>query len=111
MAIDQATLKRDAQAVIADWPVQARYKGKLLTVRIYNSGTMGMILEGGILDDATITVTAIADDFGKRPPEPFELFEFQQRDGKWRKFSIKDVPNRFDPLTPTYTLILNTEEK
>lgn len=108
--INVDTIKRDARANIKDWPVTIRYGGVTMQADLNAGGGAGILLDGGTLEDSTLTFTAIADDFTKLP-EPFKLLELKLANGKWKKLNIVNVPDLLDPLSPTITIITNTEEK
>ncbi len=108
--IDSDTLKRDARANILDWPVKARYKGRPLTVGLQAVEDVESLMSGGILDDMALSVLAIADDFNVTPKR-FDSFEIQLADGTWKRLEIRNVPDRLDPLGPTFTIYLQSPHK
>ena len=111
--IDPTVLKRDAQANILDWPVIARHLGRSITVGLMATQDIEVLLsEGaGLLDDMSLMVTAISDDFGDRLPKHRDEFQIQLKNGKWKKFEVSGVPDYYDPLTPTITINLQSPHK
>jgi hypothetical protein len=109
--IDQAALKRDAQANISDWPTQARFRGKPLTVGLSSAQDAELLMAGGILDDRTFVITAIADDIGEPVPRKYEKFQILLSNGSWLNCEIAGAPDKFDPLGVTVTILLQSPHK
>jgi hypothetical protein len=111
MAIDTSVLKRDAQANIADWPATIRHHAREITVHCNAGSDISDVLEGGLLDDMSITLVAISDDFGGDLPQPRDLLELQLKDGSWQEFEIQRVPDLYDPNSPTIQLVIGNPAK
>ncbi len=111
--IDPAVIKRDAQANILDWPVQARHLGRQITVALMAIQDIEALLgeASGLLDDMNLSIVAILDDFGDKPPRPRDTFEIQLSNGKWKKFDVASTPDFYDPVSPTLTINLQSPHK
>jgi hypothetical protein len=109
--IDREVFKRDAQFGIAEWPVNARHKGRIVKVGLQAFEDAEVLMAGGRLDDMSLAVLAIADDFGNTPPVTDDDFEIQLRNGKWLRLSVRNTPDRYDPISPTITIYLQSPDK
>ncbi|SRR5229473_3604956 len=110
MPIDPSVLKRDAQANIADWAVTIRHREKEIQAHLNATADALDPLMGGLLDDMQMTLVVIGADF-VADPQPRDLLEIRMRDGSWREFEIQKIPDLYDPLAPTTTLIVGNPAK
>jgi len=110
MPIDAAVLKRDAQANIADWPVTIRHREKEMNASLNATADALDAVMGGLLDDWSLTLVVIADDF-VAPPQPRDLLEIRMADGSWVEGEIQKVPDLYDPLGPTFTMMVGNPAK
>jgi len=110
MPIDPSVIKRDAQANIGDWSVTIRHREKEIRAALNATADALDPLMGGLLDDMQITLVVIADDF-VADPQPRDLLEIRLRDGSWREFEIQKIPDLYDPLSPTMTLVVGNPAK
>ncbi len=108
--INAAVIKRDAQANIADWPVTIRHREKEIIVHLSATSDTLDPLMGGLLDDMSITLVAVSDDFVALP-QPRDLLTIRLRDGSWIEFEIQRVPDFYDPLSPTIQLSVGNPAK
>jgi len=109
--ISEEALKRDVRANIADWPVECRWKGRQFTAGLASYQDLETLMQGGLLDDMTINILAVIDDFGPVMPRQREKFEVREANGKWLAFDIASVPDRHDPLGPTISINLQSPDK
>src|SRR6266481_5697968 len=110
MPIDPSVIKRDAQANIAEWAVTIRHREKEIQAALNATADALDVLMGCLLDDFTLTLLVIADDF-VADPQPRDLLEIRMRDGSWRETEIQKVPDLYDPISPTTTLIVGNPAK
>jgi hypothetical protein len=106
--IDQDALKRDAQADIADWPIQLRHyynatQFDQVTCGLNATDDMSLLMDGGLLERMDGEIMAIADDFVNGFPKNRDRVDILQADGvTWLRFEVKHTPDVFDPLGATY---------
>ena len=110
MPIDPNVFKRDAQANIADWAVTIRHREKEIQAALNATADALDPLMGGLLDDMQLTLMVIEDDFVELP-QPRDLIELRLKDGSWLELEIQKVPDLYDPLLPTVTLIVGNPAK
>jgi hypothetical protein len=111
--IDPKVLEADARANILDWPVNARHKGRDVVVGLQAIEDLDVLVQGGggLLDDKNFGVIAIASDFGRDLPKTFDDFSIQLSDGTWMILKVRNTPDRYDPLSPTITVYLQSRDK
>jgi len=110
MPIDPSVIKRDAQANIAEWAVTIRHREKEIQAALNATADALDPLMGGLLDDMQITLVVIADDF-VADPQPRDLIELRLRNGAWVELEIQKIPDLYDPLSPTMTLVVGNPAK
>src|SRR6266849_5398563 len=110
MPIDPNVLKRDAQANIADFAVTIRHREKEIQAGLNATADALDPLMGGLLDDMQMTLTVVEDDFVELP-QPRDLIELRLKNGAWVELEIQKVPDLYDPLLPTVTLIVGNPAK
>lgn len=108
--IDIATLERNMRDCIAQFPTRARHRGRSFDVKLNCTQDMIQAIEAGTRDNMTINLIAIKSDFDGKPPKSMDDFSILVS-GKWTRFQIRDVPDFFDPLSPSYTINLQSPQK
>jgi hypothetical protein len=114
--IDTATLKRDAQADIADWPVLIRhyYDGVSYVEVVAGLNTeddLSVLQAGGLLDDVSMGIIAIADDFAVHGlPKSRDRVDLQLRDASWKRLEVKRTPDFYDPLAATIQFTIGSPD-
>ena len=111
MPIDPSVIKRDARSNIADWPATIRHNQREIIVHCNATSDVSTVLDGGLLDEMSLTLIAISDDFGDALPQPRDLVELQLKNGTWREFEITSVPDLYDPNSPTIQLVIGNPAK
>ena len=111
--IDPTVLESDARANMLDWPVNARYKGRDIVTGLQAVEDLDVLLEGGggLLEDKSFAVIAIASDFGNDLPRTLDDFQIQLKNGQWLRLQVRNTPDRYDPLSPTITVYLQSPER
>lgn len=115
--IDQSVLKRDLQNCIADWPAQLRHyysstnpaAFQQATVNVNTLDDISQLLEGGLLDNMTMTILAVAADFTFTPRNR-DRCDVQMSDGTWLRLEVKRMPDYYAPLGPELIFTLGTPE-
>ena len=67
-------------------------------------------MDSGLRDTMSIQIIAVKGDFGDRLPKSMDDLEVLVN-GRWQRFQIRSVPDYFDPLSPTFTINLQSPEK
>src|SRR5689334_5598166 len=108
--IDTDVLARNLSDCIQQFPVTARHKSRKISVKLNSTQDLIQTLDAATRDNMTITVIGVKGDFGKIPPKSMDDFDILIND-KWVKFQIRDVPDFFDPLSPGYTINLQSPQR
>lgn len=109
--IDPNIIAKDLRAMIGDWPVTLRYKGRAIIASLQSQASLTDVMESGLLDDASLTIIGVAADFGKAIPENEEDIDLLLPTGKYHTFKITNVPDRYDPIDRSITLVLGSPDK
>jgi hypothetical protein len=108
--IDTTVLARNLADCIQQFPVKARHKSRQMDVKLNATQDLIQTLDAGTRDNMTVTVIGTKSDFGSIPPKSMDDFDILIS-GKWIRFQVRDVPDFFDPLSPGYTINLQSPQK
>lgn len=109
--IDPSVIESDARANLLDWPAKIRHKGRVITVGLSAIEDMLALMPGGQLDDMSFSFMAIGSDFAPIFPKTNDECEVQLKDGTWLKLMVRNTPDRYDPISPTITVYLQSPNK
>jgi len=108
--VDIDVLARNLSDCIQQFPVKARHKNRQMDVKLNSTQDLIQTLEGATRDSMTITLIASKNSFGNQPPKSMDDLDLLVNN-KWVRFQIRDVPDYFDPLSPGYTINLQSPQK
>jgi hypothetical protein len=108
--IDQATLARKLENCIAKFPVRVRHLGREFQARLNATTDIAQLMDGGILDNMSIQVIAPKGKFADRLPQSMQDFDILVNN-IWKTFQIRDVPDFYDTLSPSFTINLQSPNK
>lgn len=108
--IDPTVLARNLKDCISQFPVKARHKNRTMDVKLNSTQDIIQTLDAATRDNMTVSVIGTKDGFGRIPPKSMDDFDILIND-KWVRFQIRDVPDFFDPLSPGYTINLQSPQK
>src|SRR5215472_15419247 len=101
--IDQGALTRDAQADIADWPIQLRHyysptQFDQVTCGFNATDDSSFLMPAGLLEKMDGDIIAIQSDFVHGFPRNRDRVDILQSDGlTWLRFEVKHTPDVIDP--------------
>jgi hypothetical protein len=108
--LDYATFTNDLRNCIATFPVKARHQGREFDVRVLSTTDVITAVEGGTLDNMTMSVVAARDDFGDILPKSMDDFYVLVQDD-WVLFQVRDVPDFYDPRVHILQVNLQSPQK
>ena len=114
--IDATTLRRDVRADIADWPALIRHyyndtQYVEIAAAMSTEDTLNLLQEGGLLDDTSFGILAVAEDFTQGLPQARQRIDLKQRDGSWLKQEVKRTPDFHDAIAVHIQFTIGTPDK
>ena len=110
MQLDAQVLDRIARDVIAVFPVTARHRNRTMQVRLNAAEDITQLMDSGLRDNVMIQIIGVKSDFGNMPPKSMDDFDVLVND-EWKRFQVRNVPDFYDPLSPTFWINLQSVNK